>query len=91
MAQDSEDATLVDNELSGFYRALFDALVENEQINERALLSLARFRARTVIDQLTRCGVDRERLDSGELEPVRASVGQGVPTRFELLLAPKIP
>ena len=87
MAEDSSDATLVDNELTGFYQALFDALVENEQITERALLSLARFRARTVIDQLARHGVDRDRLDSGDLEAVRASVGQGVPTRFELLLS----
>jgi hypothetical protein len=91
MAEDSADATLVDNELTGFYQALFDALVENEQITERALLSLARFRARTVIDQLARHGVDRDRLDSGELEAVRASVGQGVPTRFELLLSKPLP
>jgi hypothetical protein len=68
---------------SSYYRALYDALVENEQISQRALLSLARFRARTVIDQLQRSGIEPERLENGGSAPVRGSMTPGIPTTVE--------
>jgi hypothetical protein len=50
---------------SAYYSAVFDALVNNEVVSPTALRSLARYRAQTIIDQLTTEGVDRERLQIG--------------------------
>ena len=50
---------------SAYYSAVFDALVNNEDVSPTALRSLARYRAQTIIDQLTTEGVDRARLQVG--------------------------
>jgi hypothetical protein len=79
----SLEPEFVEIERKAFYRALYTALVENEQISERALRSLARFRARTVIDQLKRNGIDVIRLEVGEQEAVKRNIVKGVPSPVE--------
>ena len=46
---------------SARYRDIYLALVANERVSETVLRRLARFRARSVIDNLERQGIDRER------------------------------
>ena len=72
-----------DAEKNGFYRTLYAALVENEKISERAMLSLARFRARTIIDELARRGIDRGRLTSEGPVATRTDFLNGIPIRLE--------
>ena len=67
-----------------YYRALFDALVMQEQIGERALFSLARYRARAVIDQLAQEGIERNRLSRGGQQAVKTSLVRGVPVSLSL-------
>lgn len=57
---------------SAYYAAVFNALVENEAVSRTALKSLARYRARTITDQLAAAGVDPARLQIGsETETTR--------------------
>ncbi len=49
-----------------FYTAVFEALVRNETVSRTKLKALARYRARTIIDQLNAAGVDRQRLQIGK-------------------------
>ncbi|MDZ7768334.1 MAG: DUF748 domain-containing protein [Woeseiaceae bacterium] len=52
-----------------YYEAVFEELVQNEEVSETALQRLARYRARAVADALVRDGIDDARLDvAGELE-----------------------
>jgi hypothetical protein len=48
---------------AAYYRALFEALVQAEQIGELALARLARFRAQSVAETLTGHGLARERIE----------------------------
>ncbi|MDX2417602.1 MAG: DUF748 domain-containing protein [Xanthomonadales bacterium] len=58
---------------SAYYAAVFEVLVENEAVSRTALKSLARYRARTIADQLAASGVDPARLQIGsETETARA-------------------
>jgi len=58
---------------SAYYAAVFEALVENEAVSRTALKSLARYRARTIADQLAAVGVDPARLQIGsETETAQA-------------------
>ena len=58
---------------SAHYAAVFEALVENEAVSRTALKSLARYRARTIADQLVASGVDPSRLQiASETETARA-------------------
>lgn len=57
---------------SAYYAGVFEALVENEAVSPTALKSLARYRARTIADQLAASGVDPARLQiAGETETAR--------------------
>jgi hypothetical protein len=47
----------------GYYAAIFDALVANEEIANPALNRLARFRALSIVDALTGVGIEPARLE----------------------------
>jgi hypothetical protein len=48
------------------YRAVFEALVDNEEVPRSALDRLARYRARSIIEELVSSGSDRSRLQQAE-------------------------
>lgn len=59
---------------SAYHAAVFEALVVNEPVSRTALKSLARYRARSIVDQLGAAGVDPARLQIGsETETDRAN------------------
>ena len=79
------DARFPDRDDS-YYRAVFEALVENEEVSEPALQRLARYRARAVTDALARHGIDPARLQvATEVEPLNAS---GETLRLPMSLRP---
>ncbi len=51
---------------AAYYRAVFDALVDNEMVAETALNRLARYRAQTVISELATSGYGINRIRQGE-------------------------
>jgi len=58
---------------TAFYEAVFEALVRNEAVSRTKLKALARYRARTIVDQLNAAGVDRQRLQIGtDIETAQA-------------------
>ena len=54
---------VVEAERDAYYRALFDALVENETIPESGIERLGRYRARAVADALTARGIADTRIE----------------------------
>ena len=79
------DARFPDRDDS-YYRAVFEALVENEEVSEAALQRLARYRARAVTDALARHGIEPARLQvAAEVEPLNAT---GETLRLPLSLRP---
>jgi len=59
-----------------YYRAVFEALVGNEEVGEPALQRLARYRARAVTDALARHGIEPARLQvATEIESLHATAG----------------
>jgi hypothetical protein len=61
-----------------YYRALYDALVAQEPIEDAALVRLGRYRAQSIVDALGRLDLGATRLRlTGTPSPARAS-GQGV-------------
>ena len=46
----------------GYYRAAFDALVSNQQVDDAALRRLARYRVQSAIGELVRLGIGADRL-----------------------------
>lgn len=69
-----------------YYRAVFEALVRNEEVSEPALQRLARYRARAVSDALARLGIEPARLRvATEIESLNAT---GETLRLPLSLRP---
>ncbi|MBN1237314.1 MAG: DUF748 domain-containing protein [Gammaproteobacteria bacterium] len=72
---------VVEGDKPAYYRTLFDELVANESIPEAALIRLGRYRARAIVDALTRLGIAPERLETGRAVLVEsvdtAGVGAG--------------
>jgi outer membrane protein OmpA-like peptidoglycan-associated protein len=67
------DARFADRDDS-YYRAVFEALVDNEDVSEPALQRLARYRARAVTDALARHGIEPARLQvATEVESLNAT------------------
>lgn len=68
-----------------YYEAVFDALVDNEAVSETALRSLARFRARSIIDELRGRGVASERTGTENEDVHIVSQREGmIPTLLRL-------
>jgi len=63
-----------------YYRAVFEALVDNEDVTQQALERLARYRARTIADALEEAGIGAARVvDAGTVEAIGlATAGRGV-------------
>ncbi|MDZ7644346.1 MAG: DUF748 domain-containing protein [Woeseiaceae bacterium] len=60
------------------YRAVFEALVDNEVVDDSALQRLARYRAQTIIDELKHAGIDSERIRQAErIWTVEPDAGRG--------------
>ncbi len=57
---------------AAYYQAVFDKLVANEKISDKSLETLARYRAQAIKQQMTRFGIDAERIEIAEdFETVR--------------------
>ena len=67
------DGRIVEEEMNDYYRAIFDALVENETIPENGIERLGRFRARSIADALMAKGVAESRI---EIAPARVDSGE---------------
>jgi hypothetical protein len=57
------DGRIVDSDRAAYYRALFDALVENEAIPENGIARLGRYRARAIADGLAARGIMESRIE----------------------------
>src|SRR5690606_31810067 len=57
------DGRIVEGERSAYYRALFEALVENETIPENGIERLGRYRARAIANALAAHGVPEQRIE----------------------------
>jgi hypothetical protein len=74
-----------------YYRALFEALVDNEQITPAALERLARFRGNVISDGLAARGIPPERIARAQAMPVAATAGHAVTLTAGLLTAVSLP
>ncbi|MEO0998000.1 MAG: DUF748 domain-containing protein [Pseudomonadota bacterium] len=72
-----------DNEDTGYYRAVFAALVEHEPVPDSALRRLARYRAQAVRDALAEPGIDDVRLLRADAMEIVANVNDSVRIRLE--------
>ncbi|HEX6995105.1 MAG TPA: DUF748 domain-containing protein [Gammaproteobacteria bacterium] len=70
------DGRVVEAERDAYYRALFDALVENEAIPESGIARLGRYRALAIADALTERGVADTRIELARAV-VRSATGGG--------------
>ena len=77
------DGGVVEHERSAYYRAIFEALVENEPIPESGIERLARYRARAIADSLIAQGVDETRI---EIAPAIVRHDGASDTRIEVPL-----
>src|SRR5690606_36487872 len=78
------DGRIVEEERSAYYRALFDALVENEPIPASGIERLGRYRARAIASALAANGVAEERLEIGPA--ITREAGEAAP-QIEVPLA----
>ncbi|HET6564218.1 MAG TPA: hypothetical protein VFG52_02295, partial [Xanthomonadales bacterium] len=69
-----------------YYAALFELLVDYEEIPQGALGTLAKYRAQAVIDGLARQGVSRHRLTTPAEAEVSEARVDGVPVSLKLEL-----
>jgi hypothetical protein len=67
-----------------YYRAVFDALVANEQVGEATLNRLAGFRARSVVDSLVASGKDDGRLRPAAVVEATRAAGDRAIVRLEV-------
>jgi hypothetical protein len=67
-----------------YYEAVFEELVENEEVSESALQRLARYRARAVADALGRHGIDPSRLQVADEPEVTTATGETLPLSLSL-------
>lgn len=72
------------NEIA-YYRALYDALVANEDVSETVLRRLARFRARSIVSALTENGVGKTRLLLADAIETTSSDANAIAVRLEAL------
>src|SRR5690606_13199546 len=86
------DGRIAESDRTAYYRALFDALVENEAIPSNGIERLGRYRARAIADTLTARGISETRIEiapsvvrseveaadeqSGDAPPAAASAAQ---------------
>ncbi len=67
-----------------YYRAVFDALVANEQVGEATLNRLAGFRARSVVDALVASGKDDRRLRQAAIVEATSTAGDRAIVRLDV-------
>ena len=63
---------------AAYYQDIFDTLVANEKVSKLALSTLARYRARSVVDQLMKNGINAERLEIADAIQVTAAQNDAV-------------
>jgi len=82
--------TAIADELAGrggdYYRAVFDALVANQDVDEAALRRLARYRVQSAVSELIRLGIDDGRLVRDD--SIDVSQGDGRLIRVEIDVLP---
>lgn len=74
------------NRGSVFYAAVFDALVNNEEVSRTKLKALGRYRAQTIADQLKAAGIDPRRLQIGTEMETASESARRVFVNLEIVL-----
>ena len=70
---------------AAYYRAVYDALVTNEDVSELALNRLARFRARSIVDAFASHGIGEQRVRFADDIEMRTGESGAVALRLEAL------
>jgi hypothetical protein len=85
---DVDQGIIPEGDVTAYYAALFELLVDYAEIPRTALTSLARYRAQAVVDGLTRQGVDLQRLQVSTEAQTSAATLEGVPLPLALGIRP---
>lgn len=87
--RNSPEASEADQETGRrtYYQALFNALVDNEEVSEFAIKNLAKYRAQSIVDELQRQGIQAARIRAADKLQKADSVDNRVAARLEMQVA----